>query len=87
MRLVNERLEEAGDVPLPSSLTPHKLRDTFASLLVALGVDSGEVMDRLGHAYPGPRCGCTGTGCAAIRPHGTPYASRWAPLIGRQFGQ
>jgi hypothetical protein len=36
-------------VPLPERLTPHKLRHTYASLLVALGVDPGSVMDQLGH--------------------------------------
>jgi len=45
----NERLEDAGATPLPDSLTPHKLRHTFASLLVALGTDPGAVMDQLGH--------------------------------------
>ncbi|MGC2374238.1 MAG: site-specific integrase [Solirubrobacteraceae bacterium] len=49
----NEKLTEAGDVPLPDGLTPHKLRHTFASILVALGVDPGSVMDQLGHADPG----------------------------------
>jgi len=49
----NEKLIEAGDVPLPEGLTPHKLRHTFASILVALGVDPGSVMDQLGHADPG----------------------------------
>jgi integrase len=29
------------------------LRHTFASILVALGVDPGSVMDQLGHADPG----------------------------------
>jgi integrase len=53
VELANERLQEAGEVPLPSSLTPHKLRHTFASLLVALGVDPGAVMDQLGHTDPG----------------------------------
>ena len=48
----NERLTEAGEVPLPERLTPHKLRHTFASLLVALGVDPGSVMDQLGHTDP-----------------------------------
>jgi hypothetical protein len=45
----NEKLTEAGEVPLPEGLTPHKLRHTFASILVALGVDPGSVMDQLGH--------------------------------------
>jgi hypothetical protein len=49
----NEHLEKAGSVPLPEGLTPHKLRHTFASLLVALGTDPGAVMDELGHTDPG----------------------------------
>ncbi len=49
----NEKLIDAGDVPLPDGLTPHKLRHTFASILVALGVDPGSVMDQLGHTDPG----------------------------------
>ncbi len=48
----NERLAEAGEVPLPERLVPHKLRHMFASLLVALGVDPGSVMDQLGHTDP-----------------------------------
>jgi integrase len=47
--IANEQLEQRGEVPLPEHLTPHKLRHTFASLLVALGVDPGSVMDQLGH--------------------------------------
>ena len=43
------RLEAAGFVPPPEGLTPHKLRHTFASLLVALGTEPGAVMDQLGH--------------------------------------
>lgn len=35
---------------LPAGLSPHKLRHTYASLLVCLGVDPGAVMDQLGHA-------------------------------------
>jgi integrase len=49
----NEKLIEAGEVPLPKGLTPHKLRHTFASILVALGVDPGSVMDQLGHTDAG----------------------------------
>lgn len=49
----NENLEATGEVPLPDRLTPHKLRHTFASLLVALGVDPGAVMDQLRHTDPG----------------------------------
>src|SRR5205807_4965283 len=48
----NERLAKAQAPPLPEKLTPHKLRHTFASLLVALGEDPGSVMDQLGHTDP-----------------------------------
>ena len=53
VKRANERLIEAGEVPLPDGLTPHKLRHTFTSILVALGVDPGSVMDQLGHTDPG----------------------------------
>ena len=52
VKRANERLADASEVPLPERLTPHKLRHTFASLLVALGVDPGSVMDQLGHTDP-----------------------------------
>lgn len=52
VELASAKLVEAGDVPLPDGLTPHKLRHTFASLLVALGVDPGAAMDQLGHTDP-----------------------------------
>ncbi len=51
-KLASEHLEQAGGTPLPAGLTPHKLRHTFASILVALGVDPGAVMDQLGHTDP-----------------------------------
>ena len=53
VELANERLVAAGEVPLPEGLTPHKLRHSFASLLVAIGTDPGAVMDQLGHADAG----------------------------------
>jgi integrase len=48
----NERLEARGNVPLPEGLSPHKLRHTFASLLVACGEDPASVMYQLGHTNP-----------------------------------
>jgi integrase len=48
----DKTLAKAHKAPLPDGLTPHKLRHTFASILVALGVDPGSVMDQLGHADP-----------------------------------
>lgn len=53
VRQANPELIASGEVPLPGGLTPHKLRHTFASILVALGVDPGTVMDQLGHTDPG----------------------------------
>ena len=53
VKRANERLEDAGEAPLPQPLTPHKLRHTYASLLVALGTDPGATMDQLGHTDPG----------------------------------
>jgi len=49
VKRADDRLAEAQEVPLPDRLSPHKLRHTFASLLVAIGVDPGAVMDQLGH--------------------------------------
>jgi integrase len=48
----DKAMDKAHEAPLPDGLTPHKLRHTFASILVALGVDAGSVMDQLGHADP-----------------------------------
>ena len=45
-------LIKAGRDPLPR-LTPHSLRRSFASLLVAIGRDPLYVADQLGHVDPG----------------------------------
>lgn len=37
VRRADELLAECDEVPLPQGLTPHKLRHTFASILVAIG--------------------------------------------------
>jgi integrase len=52
VKLASEQLEAAGATPLPAGLTPHKLRHTFTSVLVALGTDPGAVMEQLGHEDP-----------------------------------
>jgi integrase len=53
---VVERAEElltAHDKqPLPRGVRPHKMRHTFASILVACGVDPASVMHQLGHTDP-----------------------------------
>jgi integrase len=48
----NRLVEERGLQPLPLGITPHKLRHTFASILVAIGKDPTHVMQQLGHTDP-----------------------------------
>lgn len=50
--LANERLDDPDDVPLPDGLTPHSLRRTFASLLIAKGESPMYVMAQMGHTDP-----------------------------------
>lgn len=45
-------LAERDHPPLPRGLTPHKLRHTYASILVACGTDPATVMTQLGHTDP-----------------------------------
>jgi len=45
----DELLRSRGQLPLPTGLTAHKLRHTFASVLVAIGEDPVTVMRQLGH--------------------------------------
>ncbi len=51
-RKADELLAERDQRPLPAGLSPHKMRHTFASLLVALGNDPAYVMAQLGHTDP-----------------------------------
>ena len=48
----DEILARRGEVPLPRGLTAHKLRHTFASVMVACGEDPASVMRMLGHTDP-----------------------------------
>jgi integrase len=48
----DQHLAQREQTPLPNGLTPHKLRHTFASILVALGHDPASVMAALGHTDP-----------------------------------
>jgi len=45
-------LEQRGQASLPSGITPHSLRHTFASLLFAIGEGPVSVMRMLGHTDP-----------------------------------
>lgn len=49
----NAALAEADRDPLPDRLTPHSLRRTFASVLVALGEDPAYLMAQMGHTHAG----------------------------------
>jgi integrase len=48
----DQLLLQREQLPLPAGITPHKLRHTFASILVALGHDPASVMAALGHTDP-----------------------------------
>ncbi len=52
LRRADELLQERGHPPLPAGVTPHKLRHTFASVLVACGEDPAFLMAQLGHTDP-----------------------------------
>ncbi|MGH2926220.1 MAG: tyrosine-type recombinase/integrase [Solirubrobacterales bacterium] len=52
VKLANECREQAGLGPLPQGLTPHSLRRTFISLLLAAGEDPPYVMRQVGHSDP-----------------------------------
>jgi integrase len=49
----NQLAAQRGLQPLPLGISPHKLRHTFASILVAIGKDPTYVMQQLGHTDPG----------------------------------
>ncbi len=48
----NQRLRELGQIELPTGLTPHSMRRTFISLLLAIGEDVPYVMQQVGHVDP-----------------------------------
>lgn len=52
VKRADELLAARRKQPLPRGVRPHKLRHTFASILVACGVDPASVMHQLGHTDP-----------------------------------
>lgn len=52
IKRANELLAKDELSALPDGLTPHSLRRTFASLLIALGKDPAYVMRQMGHTSP-----------------------------------
>jgi integrase len=57
VEFADARLGKQEVEPLPEGLTPHSLRRTWASILVALGWDPARVMRALGHTTPGMTLG------------------------------
>lgn len=45
-------MKQRDQTLLPEGVTPHKLRHTFASILVACGEDPASLMAKLGHTNP-----------------------------------
>jgi len=52
LKRADQILGERGHAPLPQGVTTHKLRHTFASILIACGEDPASVMAQLGHTDP-----------------------------------
>jgi hypothetical protein len=52
VKLANDLRNKTGLGPLPDALTPHSLRRTFISLLLAAGEDPPYVMRQVGHGDP-----------------------------------
>jgi integrase len=52
VKLADEYRAGEGLGPLPDGLTPHSLRRTFISLLLAAGEDAPFVMQQVGHTDP-----------------------------------
>jgi hypothetical protein len=48
----NKNLTAGGSNPLPEGITPHSLRRTFISLLLATGAEVPYVMRQVGHTDP-----------------------------------
>ncbi|MDP2711959.1 MAG: site-specific integrase [Solirubrobacteraceae bacterium] len=52
LRRADELLAAHDRPPLPAGVSPHKLRHTYASILIAIGEDPASVMAQLGHTDP-----------------------------------
>ena len=82
VKIANERLTEDGDEPI-THVTPHGLRTTFASLLLATGADVPYAMAQLGHENPQMTLGIYAKVIASKADHGAALdgllgASEWA---------
>jgi integrase len=52
LRRADELLASPDRPPLPAGVSPHKLRHTYASILIAIGEDPAGVMAQLVHTDP-----------------------------------
>ncbi len=80
----NESLQESAQEPIVG-VTPHLLRRTFISLLLATGADVPYVMAQAGHSDPKTTLGIYAQVIASGTDHGTALdglvgASEWAPI-------
>jgi len=78
----NGKLQESGQEPIGSA-TPHSLRRTFISLLLATGADVPYVMAQAGHTDPKTTLGIYAQVIASNTDHGAALdalvgASDWA---------
>ncbi len=81
-KLANADLRAAGREPMPD-VTPHSLRRTFISLLLAAGADVPYVMAQAGHTDPKMTLGLYAQVIASKTDHGAALdgivaASDWA---------
>jgi integrase len=84
VEIANGKLEQEGHEPI-AHVTPHSLRRTFASLLLATGADVPYVMAQLGHEDPKMTLGVYAKVIASKTDHGAAVdgfvgASDWAPM-------
>jgi integrase len=86
VKRANERIaKDGGCEPLPDQLSPHALRRTYASWLVAEGEDIAYVMGQLGHTDPSMTLGLYAKALRSKRrrPHAetdADEAPEWAPM-------
>ena len=80
----NVRLEAAGRRALPEGLSPHALRRSFASWLIAEGEDPAYVMAQLGHTDPSMTLGiyakAVRNGRGSARSRRRLEELEWAPM-------
>lgn len=85
------KLAEVGEEPT-GKVTPHSLRRTLASLLLATGADVPYVMAQLGHSDPKMTLGVYAKVIASKTDHGAALdglvgAADWAPVTAPPLSQ